>query len=374
MSMLRVWLRRLLLVAGSLAVALLLGEIALRLFMPQPIGFDAGRIWEPADGLRWRRRANLDVRVNTGEREVRLLSDAARHRVGTTSAGPAAIRILVMGDSMIEALQVDAEQTMASLLARSLSTRLGRTVDVVNAGVGGWDPNQYLTATRQELEQSSYDLALIFVYLDNDIVSRRASYPAATNLELPAFRPFADGAARTLQILGLHVQAALSQHSHLFVYSRNLIELRRIRAGSRSHLLTNAMRSNRVGPAWAITADILNDIAVEGRRFHVPVAFVLLPPAHYIDLRFLAKLEWALGVSPDDVDIHQAANRLGDELKQRGLDVIDPAPALQQAFDNGEINLYGHIDTHLAPAGHQVMARFLEPIALRHLAAAEVTH
>jgi hypothetical protein len=312
------------------------------------------------------------VRVNTGEREVRLLTDATRHRIGATSSGPGQIRILAVGDSMVEAIQVEAEQTMTALLARSLSTRVGRTVEVVNAGVGGWDPNQYLTATRQELEASSYELVLIFVYLENDVVSRRvASYPAATNLTAPPLRPFEDGAARTLDVLGLRLQALLRAHSHVFVLSQNLLELRRSRSGTRPHLLSNALRANVASSSWQTTADILEDIAVAGSRVHVPVLFVLLPPAHFIDPRILATLESALNIPPAEVDVHQPAERLTAELTRRGLEALDPAPALKRAFDEGEHDLYGHIDTHLAPAGHQVMARFLEPIVLSHIAAAE---
>lgn len=365
---------QLLLVVGSVAVGLLLCEIALRVFKPQLMQWDTGAIWEPAVGLGWRRRPNLDVRVNTGEREVRFLTDAARHRVGITQEGPGQIRILAVGDSMLEAVQVDYEQSMPALLARALSTTLGRHVEVVNTGVGGWNPNQYLSATQQELQQSSYDLLLIFLYVDNDIVSQRAaSYPPAISLTEPVLRPLEDGPARTLGILGVRFQALLAEYSHLFVFSRNLAQLPRARSGIRAHLLSNAMRSNRAMPAWRITGDILGDIAVAAAGAHVPVLYILLPSVQYVDQEWLTTLERALGLAPADVDLAQPAELLGVRLKRRGLELFDPTPALKQAFDAGERDLYGRIDPHFAPAGHQVMARFLEPIVLSHLPAAEVT-
>src|SRR5262245_16181110 len=150
MTVLRNVASRLWLIAASLAVCLLILEVAFRMFMPQPILFDTEAIWEPAAGIGRRPRANIDVSVNTGERDARVITDEWGHRIGSSRKPPGQLRVLAIGDSMLQAIQVDYEQTLTALLARALSASLGRDTEVVNAGMGGWDPNQYLIAARAE--------------------------------------------------------------------------------------------------------------------------------------------------------------------------------------------------------------------------------
>src|SRR5436309_2168566 len=96
----------LLLCGISLSVLLLL-ELSLRIFMPQLLIWDTRLVWEPVAGLGWQRRPNLNIRVNTGEREVQLITDALRHRIGRDPEESPDLRILAVGDSFVEALQVD---------------------------------------------------------------------------------------------------------------------------------------------------------------------------------------------------------------------------------------------------------------------------
>jgi lysophospholipase L1-like esterase len=340
---------------GSVSVAFLLGESLVRWFKPQVLQWDTAAVWEPADGVKWRHRKNVDVWVNTGERPARILTDALGHRVGPTASGPGQIRILAVGDSMLEAVQVNYEQTMTALLERSLTTRLGQQVEVVNAGVGGYDPNQYLSTVRAELQQSAYDMVLVFVYVDNDIIGERvASYPATTNLVASSFRR--------------RIESWLARRSHLFVFSRNLMWLPQMRSGARRHLLSNAMTTNRAMADWEVTADILQEIGVAAAG--APVAYVLLPAVQYVEPGLLYQLRLALGVDPTELDLAQPGERLGAALEARGLELVDATRTMQEAFNAGERNLYGRIDWHFAPAGHQVMARFLEPVVMNRLAVA----
>jgi lysophospholipase L1-like esterase len=362
--------------SAPVVIAVLLCETALRLFLPQLTAWDTSVVSEPVDGLGWRSRPNIDAYVNTGERDARVITDGSRHRVGPFGAGHADVRILAVGDSMLQALQVNYEQTMTALLEKSLSARLGRVVEVVNTGVGGYDPNQYLMTVRLELAQSRYDLVLVFIYVDNDIIGRRVeSYPASRNLTMPVLRPLSDSPGRTLTVLGTRISAVLAEHSHLFVFARNLVPyvqfLRHSRAAGMVHLLSPALRSNRDASEWRATSEILKDTQAAARESHVPLVFVLLPSVQYIDRARLATLERALRLDADEVDLRQPAERLGAEVQAWGGELFDAAPALRQAEEARERDLYGRVDVHLGPAGHRVMARFLEPIVLSHLSGLE---
>jgi lysophospholipase L1-like esterase len=348
--------RRALLVLGSLLCALLLAELLLRTFLPQPLVWNTSAIWEPIDGPGWRRRPNLNVAVNTGERTVRVISDARGHRIGTAPVAHADLEILAIGDSFVEALQVDAEQTMTALLAASLSRSLGQSVRVVNGGVGGWDANQYLIAAKRELNGAQYDLLLVFVFLENDVVARRVDSVPAARVTPPGLSAF------------------LLAHSHLYVFGRNWMELRRMQSGTRRHLLTGIMRTEASSPDWRVTADVLADIAAEARARQTRVAYILIPPHHYIDENALASYAAAMGVDRSQLDVSQPARLLTAEVVRKGLTVFDATPALARADHAGRKDLYGRIDRHFSPAGHQVMADFLHSIAISSLVPHDGTH
>src|SRR5262245_28873057 len=295
------WRLVLVLCGVSLSVLLLL-ELGLRIVMPQPLAWDTGLVWEPAADLGWQRRPNLNIRVNTGEREVQVISDTLRHRIGTVPDESADVRILAVGDSFVEALQVDHAQTMTTLLAKGVGTALGQKVVAINAGVGGWDPNQYRIAVKQELQRTSYSLVLVFVYLENDLVERRVeSFPPTERLTAP--QPRYDTVRRTLNTLLLLGQAWLRQHSHLYIFYVNSVELRKMRAGLRTrHFLSNIMLSNAASPDWHVTGEVLAEIAGIAAQHSTPVLYVLLPPPHYIDEQLLATYVRAFGLEMSQVD------------------------------------------------------------------------
>jgi lysophospholipase L1-like esterase len=348
--------RRALLIAGSLLCALLVAELLLRTFLPQPLVWNTSAIWEPIDGPGWRRRPNLNVTVNTGERTVRVVSDARGHRIGAEPVASADLEILAIGDSFVEALQVDAEQTMTALLAESLSRAMGRSVRVANGGVGGWDANQYLIAAKRELAGARYDLLLVFVFLENDVVARRVDGVPAATVTPPSLSTW------------------LMAHSHLYLFGRNWIELRRMKAGARRHLLTSITRAEASSRDWQVTGDVLADIAAEAGKRQTQVAYILIPPHHYLDEDALAKYAAAMGAEVAQLDVSQPARLLTAELARRGLTVFDATPALARAYHDGRKDLYGRIDRHFSPAGHQVMADFLHAIALPALVSHDGTH
>ena len=97
-------------------------------------------------------------------------------RVGPDGQTRGDTRILLMGDSFMEALQVEYEQSVSALLERLLAEQVGHPVSVWDAGVDGWDPPQYLVRTRQLLARHHFDLEIVALYLGNDVVSRQVDY------------------------------------------------------------------------------------------------------------------------------------------------------------------------------------------------------
>src|SRR4029450_2715482 len=125
----------------------------------------------PTEQLAWRHALNVDTRVNTGEREIRWRTDDQGMRIGGDLSNPSEMTRVALGDSYLEAMQVEYEDTMTALLEKRLSSRLGRSMRILNTGVGGWDPNQYRIQLEKIIGTRRINGVVVFVFLGNDIIS-----------------------------------------------------------------------------------------------------------------------------------------------------------------------------------------------------------
>ena len=143
-----------LLIAGmALGVALGLAELVVRWLAPQQLVLERPDVWQAIDSLGWAHRPGLNTTINTGERTVRLMTDRDGFRVGQAGRVAGKKRILLLGDSFVEAMQVEYEQSFAGLLEARLAQRFKYAVAVRNTGVAGWDPPQYLIQARRTLDR-----------------------------------------------------------------------------------------------------------------------------------------------------------------------------------------------------------------------------
>jgi hypothetical protein len=100
---------------------------------------------------------------------------------------PGTLRVVVLGDSMIEALQVDLEKTFTALLERQLNACGafgGKKVEVLNLGVSSYGTAQQLLTYRHFGSKYSPDLVLIAFFAGNDVRNNSRS------LEPDKVRPF----------------------------------------------------------------------------------------------------------------------------------------------------------------------------------------
>lgn len=96
--MLRLKANFLTLLVGA-AFAFFLGEMLVRVFAPQQLISLRPDIWvADSSGLGWKLKPSLDIRVNLGERNVRLLTDEKGHRTGRGSAENPDVRMEFMGE------------------------------------------------------------------------------------------------------------------------------------------------------------------------------------------------------------------------------------------------------------------------------------
>lgn len=358
-------------VASFLAGALL-AEAVVRLVAPQQLILIRPDLWQPADTVGWSHRPNVAVQINTGERTVTFFTDVDGFRVGRDGRHDARLQVLLVGDSFMEALQVEHEETTAHLLEQALSDAVGQPVVVRNAGVVGWNPNQYLLRTRALLARDTLALVVVAVFVGNDAVSRRLDYvPPRQPVERHHFR--LPGSARWREIVDAWlapVNDALEVRSHAFILAKNRLGAWRKRLGLTGEAFPSEYRTaEAASPRWALTADVAADLAAAAAARGVPVLFVLIPFHFQVYERQFHDEVRGYGVDPDSVDIDQPSHRLYDEFTARRLHVIDALPTFR-ARAGAPPRLFGTVDPHLSAAGHAALTELIVPAALPLLAPA----
>lgn len=357
---------------AAIVVMLLVIEGLVRLVMPQQLIVIRSDVWMPVDHFEHQLRPNLDTSINLGEREVRLITDDNGYRIGSEPRKKPTIRILALGDSFLEALQVEYHQTMVARLDEALSDALGERVVTVNTGVSKTGPNHYLLRARHELDRQTYDLVMVYIYLDNDIIkSKIASFkPLNPTLQHTMRMPKGFGRDEIIKAWLYPINDTLEEYSHLYILFKDRARVLLARLGLTPFYFPDVMlRSLANSPRWAFTSSVLKDIAREADKDGTPCVFVLLPANYQVIEAFLDNYVASFNIDREDMDLEQPARMLMRDLAAESFTVLNATQALKAAYKNGKKELYGLIDTHFSPMGHEVVASYLKPHILEQIIA-----
>lgn len=280
-------------------------------------------------------------------------------------------KILLIGDSFMQALQVEYENSVSGLLESHLPGVLGFAVAVRNTAVGGWDPDQYLLQLRRSLERDTFKLAIVVLYLGNDVIEFRRERVGARQPD-PVHHlrfPRAIAWGEIIDAILYPVNDFLEVRSHLFIFGKTRLRDMLIRMRlSALYFPSTLLRSKSDDPMWANTVAILASMAELTRKHNLPIVFVLVPDAVQVQPGLLAYQVSSFGVDSANVDVDQPSRLLRELMSAEGLTFVDATDALRTEARNGAV-LYGEVDSHFSPTGHRVTAAFLEPIVVTTLRA-----
>jgi lysophospholipase L1-like esterase len=159
----------LLLMAGSLCCALLLGEGALRV---AGAAFN-GSFYQTDTERGWSLRPNTQGwEIGETKNYVRINSDGLHDREHAVVKPPQTLRIAVLGDSLTEGMQQPIEKAFASIVEQQLAhcSALGsRQVEVINFGVSGYGTGQELLTLQSKVWKYNPDIVLLSFYAGNDV-------------------------------------------------------------------------------------------------------------------------------------------------------------------------------------------------------------
>ncbi len=213
-----------LLVIGSIFVAFLLAELALR---AAGIGSDQFLRPDPVLGVRFIPSKTGLSQDSCYRADVSINAQGWRSREIPVVKPRDVYRVLVLGDSFMAGMQVNDDEVFASVLERSLSSAgLPRRVEVINFGVPSYGTDQEYLSLREFGLVYEPDLVLLAFYGQNDatdnfklLISAKSVYPKpffdVEHNELMEL-PFAGGTPWPIRIV-----QGLAAHSRLYPLVRD---------------------------------------------------------------------------------------------------------------------------------------------------------
>ena len=352
MTRTRVWLVNGLLLIVAMAVGMVLSEVGLRVFYPQPLG-----VWHHDRyglALHW---PGLVTYLPQFGRSVSFNSAGMRDREHAVERAEGVFRVLVLGDSFMEALQVPFETSFPSLLERELEKRAGRRVEVVNASVSGWgtdDELQYLTTHGMKWRP---DLVLVAMTLHNDVSDNlRERFHTTKNGALVKTPREADSFLR-YGIVQLKGFLATRSHSfQLLMRARRAREMQRETKQLNSHVveLFREAPDGRVARGLELTAFLLERMQVILSTEGSKVTLVLLPLVMQLSEGNFREFARAATGSGRGLEIDGPQRLMTRVADRAGIAVIDLLPGFSEWAAGGRDGLYLEGDGHWNERGHRL--------------------
>ena len=184
------WITRIGLIAFGffiVVLSMLALEFWLSRFAPSPQTFPTG-FWEPDKYIGWKGKPGFEGEFKKGSivSYVRMNSHGFRDKERRYEKKEDTFRILVLGDSFTEALQVPLERTFPYILEEKLNSEGGgKRFEVINLGVSGFGTAQEYLALKYYGLKYNPDLVILEFFIGNDVVNN--SLVLETERERPFF-------------------------------------------------------------------------------------------------------------------------------------------------------------------------------------------
>jgi hypothetical protein len=348
------WLGNLLLALIGLLVALVLTEIAVRVISPQPTAITHQDRYGLA--MHW---PGLTRYLPLYGHNVSFNSAGMRDREHRFEKPAGVFRILVLGDSFMEALQIPFEASFPSLLERDLDAN-GARVEVINASVSGWGTDDELRYLERYGLNWKPDLVLVAVTLHNDISDNlRQEWHRLKDsalVEVP-MQPFSRLDWGLIQLKGC--VATRMQLYQLWRRVRHGGEMRQIARNLDAHMVSLFRHPAPETIAFGVqlTDSLFSRLQQVASGGGARVAIMLLPLRVQLSDSSFADLVRNAGVSNGAMVLDQPQQDLRRIAERLQIPLIDLLPAFRQWTADSSAALFLERDGHWNELGHRLAAR-----------------
>jgi hypothetical protein len=350
-----------------LVAALVLGGefVALEAFLRWRGGTEASpafqQIFQPDDRMGFRLRPGAATTFTTREFSTEIVINAQGVRDDPIEAkAPGERRIVVLGDSIVLAVQVAQAETFCEALERRLNARAapGATYRVINAGVQGYGPVEELLFFRHVAAAFDPDLVIVTAFVANDAVE---AFDAAWRLAPVRSRTVEarDEAERSLRRLArrsIVLQVARQR-------ARQLAErLGRSPAPERPVASYLESPPDFIPRGLEVTGRVVRTLASEAAGKGAATALVLMPARFQLDPAEFDRLRAVVEPLGGSLRIDGATERFQAALSPLGLPMLDLLPLFRAAAENP----FFASTVHLTARGHEMVAGALDSFIAEH--------
>ena len=378
------WSSRLLAVVLGIVLPLLVLEVAIRLFGPiLPGNYDTGAYLVRDAALGHFHVPNFDGWIKAPEFTTHVVINAhgLRDRRQSYEKPPGTFRIVLLGDSYVEAVQVQQWEGVAERLEAALNQDAARPVEVVNAGVAAYGTGQEYLLLDQIGRQLQPDLVVLLFYVGNDVTNNDYRLELwDSNLAL-ALKPYYDlrddGSLRFIPGPPPRPRRGLADLLRTCCRLYNVIETGVFNKLNQNYpreqleaiggLRTPITGLYDVQPegewlrAWRISEALLAQTRDRAAELGAPLVVVGAPewlalePAVWRD-ELQRSNPRSSRIASGHLQIDAPTRQLGAIAARLGVPFIDLLPPFQRDAADG-VPLYFSFDKHWTPAGHAAAAR-----------------
>ena len=337
---------------AALGVGVLLCELLLRFLYPQTLG-----VWgQTRDGLILL-RPTFQVYLEKFGTHVQTNSHGFRDHEHDVGKKEGVLRILLLGDSFMEALQVEFADAFPSLLETQLRTLLGCQVEVINAGVSGWGTDDEVTYLIRKGREFHPDIVLFAATIHNDISDNlEGRYHTVDQGELIA-KPVHE--LSWFAFAAMEVRSYLASHSHLYqIAYQSWKSVGRPSAGHRleSHVveLMRNDQSDEVKRGWWITEKLLEKAGSLAQADGFTLAMFIIPTIYAADSGLYSELVSTQQLTDSEFNRDKPVETLMAILEREGIWAINLLPDLRARSHTPGRQFYIQGDGHFNEEGHEV--------------------
>lgn len=286
-----------------------------------------------------------------------------------------ALRILVLGDSFVFGLGVQRSETFQALLEQSLSKRLGRAVEVINAGVPGYGTCHERLVLEELLPKLQPDLVLLCFYAGNDLVDNLHCLEMGLASERIVNGVFTSAKRYHVKADELERQKRQGwKRLLLWSYAYNLLEMKlewlMVQTGAspqpqtlyksvyKFHRRAGSQEEERV---IAHTREQIEQMKKLCDEKGVRLVLAILPAQLQVYPELFAQQITGLKVKAEDYAIDRPNRLIAEMAAELGLAAID---LFKPLHDRHEAGLYYQTDGHWTQQGHVVASGILEKFLL----------
>jgi hypothetical protein len=319
------------------------------------------RLFTPDPSVGYRLKAGATARFVTADFDTRITINQAGVRdreVGPKRPGER--RVIVLGDSLVMAVQVPIEQTFTAQLEMRLAREAGKPAAwrVINAGVQGYGPVEEYLFYREIAARMQPDVVVLALYAGNDAVEAAVSASRLDGGQAKHDAPTITALDRFTQWRRRQIRrSVVLQVARL--RAKTLIERFGWRPEIDPPLRTYLVDAPpEVGKGIAVTRDVVSRLSAFTASHGARLVVLLMPARFQIDDGDYGRLKEIVERSGKRLERDRATVKFKAALADLGVPVVDALPGLREA--DRESAVFMQSTAHLTPFGHQAVAGILD--------------